>query len=721
MKFLLFLLLLTPLFLQAQPSKTWDLEELEYIDISYLAGISCDSVGNIVGGCDRGALVSHNRGKTWDLVELDEPLGPSAAGKEGFFLAYRDSAVWRSTDAGQSWEKVYTASFNRFITWIAILPDGKALLNFRFQPELYLSTDSGTSWNMLEDPSGINMTALNLARHPNGRFYSVELNWVSSFDTIENRWVRYRNAPNSMRFIAIDADGRIVVAGPGGISQSIDEGNSWRTIETGFPATEIKGLAAGSEGVFFINTYQGLYAYNPTEKKWELTSLSDGGYIRPTVWSVQSVPQPDGTLKIYTTSDYEDQAGSIFVNVSTDNGLTWQESFTDRFSASTFRYAGLAPDRSILAIGLFSMKSSTGNTVLNESRLWKSTDDGKNWYTVSVVSSDLNGPYKGPGGELLFVDGAFGSRAIQRSIDNGESWYQWSDILPWFLSILSVANDGRMFASTNDILARSDDHGKTWEAYDYNFPSSSSAYSINAYSVSTSGELAVSKKRDVYYSSDDGITWTREPSPIKTEGIEDLVFTRSGTLLLALEDGSLWKKGTPDSAWTNFSTVGVVQNFQIDSVGGIYAQLSSAVKYSPDEGKSWELVFAGTASTIGRVSIQEDDNIYIPSKGKILRHPVPVPLSVPHRSRENRNVYHLKFTSLSPTEPGNIEFTLPATTNVLLELVDVQGHGVTLLNKTPLSSGTHRYDLPEHLASGRYIVKLCTEDGCEIARGVIVR
>ena len=459
-----------------------------------------------------------------------------------------------------------------------------------------------------------------------------------------------------------------------------------------------------------------MYSYDPIQKSWKEDSLIDK-YLRPKVQSLQSVSQQDGSLYIYAVSTYEDQPGSNFVILSTDNGVSWQESYSDRFSASTILNVNLTPDFSILAHSSFSMKNpSSGNTVLVESRLWKSTNDGKDWHTV-LNSLYVLGPYRGPDGELFFTNTK--SRTIHRSTDNGDSWYQWNDTLPWTLGYIGIDTYGRMYGTTNDVFARSDDHGKTWYSFNYEFPSNYTPDFIRGYSVGPDRRLVVYKQWDIYYSSDDGVTWTHEAYPFQVKDVENIVYTRSGKLLLSLEDGSLWKKESTDSSWNKTINLGVIDNFLTDSVGGIYAENGRRVWYSPDEGTSWELA-TNEHYEYARVSIEEDNNVYVPAVGKILRHPVPVPLSVPFMTAQNRERYGLQLHTHTEAGSGVIEFTLPATTNVLLQLVDVKGQTTILVNNESLSSGIHHYDLPEGLASGRYIVRLCTEDGCESTGGVVM-
>jgi hypothetical protein len=64
--------------------------------------------------------------------------------------------------------------------------------------------------------------------------------------------------------------------------------------------------------------------------------------------------------------------------------------------------------------------------------------------------------------------------------------------------------------------------------------------------------------------------------------------------------------------------------------------------------------------------------------------------------------------------PASVEFDLASSQQVKLEIIDVLGREISILNKPRLETGHHEIDISEQvrgLLSGVYFIRLRTEEG----------
>lgn len=158
--------------------------------------------------------------------------------------------IWRSTDAGDSWEPVDDFMANLNVTSLvrdAVDPDivyagtGEGLAGTSPGDGIFQSTDGGVTWSQLVSTTGWDFRYVNrLAVHPNdaGTVYAATGSgslFVS--DDQGTSWTELIDRPEQMTDIKVHpADDDIILLGSlGGGYRSEDGGATWRNLSTGLP------------------------------------------------------------------------------------------------------------------------------------------------------------------------------------------------------------------------------------------------------------------------------------------------------------------------------------------------------------------------------------------------------------------------------------------------------------------------------------------------------
>ncbi len=226
-----------------------------------------------------GTWKTNNAGQTWQLLE-EAPISSTALSlNKGdtsiIYLADRSSpTVWKSDDAGLSWNMVVDFSSDGALLVMRVFADGNNIFASTFNPvlgggKLYKSTDAGLSW---QDITG--------------------------------------TLPKGILDIAVDpsnSDIVYVTTNINGVFKSLNGGTSWMKLD-GHPYV----------GVYDIEI-------NPLDTS-VLYTAARGGSL-PAWFTQISGDFPEGIV-------FEDDAG---IYKSTDAGLTWQKVLSTSVSCRTIR------------------------------------------------------------------------------------------------------------------------------------------------------------------------------------------------------------------------------------------------------------------------------------------------------------------------------------------------------------------------------------------------
>ncbi len=203
--------------------------------------------------------------------------------------------------------------------------------------------------------------------------------------------------------------------------------------------------------------------------------------------------------------------GGVFI--STNGGASWTLPTASLSSASI-------GDLAVVGTNLFAATYPAGLVV--------STDSGKSWSVVNTGFTTSGSALAVMGNTLFFQ----ANKGIERTSDNGTTWDSlntggWGNGVGW-LTVIGAD----LFAITGEVF-HSPDNGMNWIGPDsgliQHFVTGIQTYKSNRFASSFGG---------IYYSSDDGATWS-----FANEGLADtsvLALAVTDSYVLAGTDSSIW-------------------------------------------------------------------------------------------------------------------------------------------------------------------------------------
>ncbi|MBV6443540.1 MAG: Ycf48-like protein [Saprospiraceae bacterium] len=237
---------------------------------------------------------------------------------------------------------------------------------------------------------------------------------------------------------------------------------------------------------------------------------------------------PDGALVACAGNHLE-------IRRSTDGGQTWETVFTA--PASFYSDLQIMPNGDMVWFG--------GNDSQNQTIYHHSTDDGQSWTTVTMPGYNNYPLFIAPGGTFL----AKGGSGILRSVDNGQTWQEITVDGYIDLSSFAALPSGRILsaASSQNGLYFSDDDGLTWTKQ----PTEQAIYQILPVTASDGSVLGYANE-SLYRSTDGGANWEFGANGMDLAQVLQMAFASPDTFL-ALTLNGLWRTDNNGQQWTQLT------------------------------------------------------------------------------------------------------------------------------------------------------------------------
>lgn len=511
---------------------------------------------------------------------------------------------------------------------------------------VYFSSDFGASWN---NASG------NLPKNNPGCYASV-----------------YSMAVHN---------GEVLAAASNNLFISGDNGRSWKSFDSGITGPPGTYLSVPeirfAENRLYAATFQGLYESAAGDTSWSL--LLGKFPMRPSYWFCASA----GASLV--ASAYANYYNGLIEHtyVSPDHGSTWS---VDTASPVSQFYNIIPVGNEFFGVGVGVFVST------DQGRGWIETDSGlpRIGGINSIVES--NGVlYAGYGGYVL--NGNVGG--VFRSTDGGRLWFLMGlKNIPVYSLAASgkylVAQSGGAFESPSSY--RSTDGGVTWKQTNSLLPEGVLPVTV----VGEDGTFFLGTNKGVYWSGDDGTSWSRESA------------------------------GLPKDSTGAYGSISMMyQNASIPALSNMVfaASANKLYRFNSSQG-SWEVVYVGLAGSEGTISDVTADNTYlyvVTDKG-IWRNEIANLSSLGAAIFDNiPSGFFLSQNYPNPFNPSTvIEFVVPSSGFVSLKVYDVLGREVATLVDGRESAGTHSVVFNgSKLASGVYFYSL-TAPGVQILRKMLL-
>jgi photosystem II stability/assembly factor-like uncharacterized protein len=562
---------------------------------------------------ERGVYRSKNGGESWELVlQVSEDAGCVDLAMDpenprilyaGFWDIQIDtwmldsggpgSGLWRSTDGGDSWEKLSHSGLGlpseegATIGKIAVAvapsaPHRVYVLTEESSPRLYRSDDGGDSWGLVLTNHSINERApyyTRIAVDPENkeRVYFVTVSFNMSLDGGKTLVDNPPQGGGDTHDMWIDPlnPARMMVADDGGANFSLDHGESFQRID--LPIAQMYRVSVDDQIPYNVygNRQDGYSYRGPSNSRtgviplglWKGVGGCESGF---------SIPEPldpdhvwagcyDGGIEVYNH-----RTGQVRnVRVWPEAGYGWPP------AELRYRWHWIVP---------LLVSRHDGSVYAGSQYVHRTRDRGQSWEIISGdLTRDMEEHQQNSGGvatdNLMTYDGSVlyslaespfrqgllwaGSYdgLVHVSQDGGETWTELSGnipSMPRFGSVGSIAPsphaegtayitvDAHQLADFDPYIYRTRDYGATWTRIDRGIERSPHSFAhIIVEDPARPGLLYAGTDNAVWASLDDGANWIKlrtnmPPAPVYwltvQERFGDLVVATYGRGFYILDD-----------------------------------------------------------------------------------------------------------------------------------------------------------------------------------------
>ena len=492
-----------------------------------------------------------------------------------------NSAIWRSNDGGVTWKKLSEGLPKGPLGKIglAMAPSEPSHIYALIEAKkgvLWDSKDLGDHWNQVSDKRelaarGFYFTKLEVAPDNPNRLYFLSFDVLMSEDGGKTyKKISGRNhVDNHAIWIDPQNSNRIINGNDGGVYLSTDAGQTWRYLDN-IPIEQFYMVATDDNSPYLL--CGGLQDNNG----WcgPSNSLSRGGVIGADWWTVVGgdgeyvVPAGNKSNLIYA-----DSQGGHIARVNATNGMSYEVRpylFTQGHMAPSelkYRFNWTSP---------IVVSSTDPHTVyLVGNVVFKSTDGGENWTPISpdLTRNDKSKQISSGGPIFYDLSGAetfdtalsmiispvdanvmwvgTDDGLVQMTRDGGKTWNKVSDNIkglpewgrvqqveasPFDAGSAYVAFDLHEMENNKPYVYKTKDYGKTWTAIIKGLPESDPARVVRE-NPNKKGWLVAGTETGLFYSANDGESWTPIKSELPTVPIYDLKFVKKTHDLLVASHG----------------------------------------------------------------------------------------------------------------------------------------------------------------------------------------
>ena len=515
-----------------------------------------------------------------------------------------NSGIYRSNDGGATWKKM-TEGLPKGVVGrigLAVAPSNNnhvyALVNAKNKGGLYDSNDLGDHWKLVSSDTrliyrGFYFTTLHVSPDSENHVYFESFNILESFDGGKTANIIGRQVHPDHHSMWIDPQDpkRLIEGNDGGVFISHDAGKTFRFLDN-LPIEQFYMVATDGEKPYMLcgglqdnNGWCGpsntLARGGISGLEWFTSNGGDGEYV---------VPAGKKSDIIYASS----QNGSI-QRLNYKDGMSqsirpYMHGVDDMAPADLkYRFNWTSP----IAVSPTDPKT----VYIGGNVLFKSTDAGKNWTAISgdltrndktkqqssggLVELDLSGAETYdtllsmaiyPQDEKVIWTGS-DDGVVSVTKDGGKTWAnvtpkgipEWGrlqqiEVSPFSPDTAYAAFDYHELDNNKPYVFKTHDGGKTWTAINKGLPDNDPARVVRE-NPNKKGMLVLGTDTGLFYSMNDGDSWTPIKSNFPTAAIYDIKFEKAskdllvashGRGLFVLDDVTPLEEYTPEVAKQDF-------------------------------------------------------------------------------------------------------------------------------------------------------------------------
>ena len=396
-------------------------------------------------------LYSSDVGKNWQIIS-EAPTAPylllNPKNSNAVFIKNDNKTLWRSYDKGFSWTQIRT--FEQLLNRIAISPADTSIIYAASDFSLFKSTDSGDNWFKVYAPPDTNYFGVD----------QIEVNPVNSnllfikaggnlYKSLDGGISFSKTTIYDMSFFAVNPiDPNIIYVTIGDpffapisdIRKTTDGGSTWFSIRNDIPAeyvtaNSIKINPQKPDEIYVDLSGLGIFISTNGGSNWKRSNLcfSDVGDI---------YLNPDSTGHILSA-----QAG-WGVMKTIDGGENWNHPLFEGWIGSLLGYKLI-----------FNPIIHNKGFLKSQGDLYKTTDYGNVWYKSGFPQNIKYISYHTFLPEELFTSGDEGTFY---SVDDGMNWEKVSDAKSLGNFVFHPDSANVIYTYIFDAIRKSTDGGKNW-------------------------------------------------------------------------------------------------------------------------------------------------------------------------------------------------------------------------------------------------------------------
>lgn len=666
--------------------------------------------GSVWGpGGDRGLYKTVDGGNTWTkILEVSENTGinnivfdprepdvlyaTSEQRRRHVFTKIGggpESHVYKSTDAGKTWEKIENGlpTVDKGGWGIAVSPANPDIIYLiveaaEDQGGFFRSTNRGASWEKMSNHTS------------SGQYYNeifcdpVDVNKIYSVETITHvtvdagkTWTPVgldgRHVDDHVTWIDPKDTKHIMIGGDGGLYESYDEGKNW-IFKSNLPVTQYYRVAVDNAYPFY-NVYGGtqdnnsmggpsqtLKADGIVNDDWIVTNGGDG------FWSAIDPENPD---IVYAESQY---GGMVRYDKKSGEAIDIRPE--PRKGELSYKWYWDTP--------LFISPHKNTTIYCAANKVFKSTDRGDHWEVISddlTSQTDRNSfPAMGkfwsaeavakdvstsPFGTIVSLDEsplrtnllfAGTDDGVISVTENGKDWVKYNKFpgIPEYTYVSDIMadkfNENIVYAAFNNhkrddfkpYLLKSTDKGKTWKSISANLPENGMVHSINQDFINPN-LLFVGTEFGFFFSIDGGEKWIQIKNGLPTIPVRDIAIQkRENDLVLAtfgrgfyiIDNYQPLRELNKDLVEKDFYIFPVKDALMFNRIGGRYGQGATYFKApNPEFGAVFTYYNKNAIKTQKQIRKEKDSELF--KEGKKIN----IPSYLDLRKEETELKPHLLF------------------------------------------------------------------------------
>lgn len=514
-------------------------------------------------------------------------------------LAGTYNGVWISTNSGDDWKKIESATMPINIDSLAIDPNDPNIMYAGTFWRAYKTSDGGKNWRLIKEGmiDDSDVFAIDIDTRNADHIIASACSGIYESWNKGEKWAKVNGIPSQSRrtrdiLMNPGQPGTIYAGTTEGFWMSTDNGKRWALTTT--RQLEVNSISVHPDEpnrVYIGTNNYGVMVSNDGGKNF---TPSNGNFSSRLAYSI--TPDIEQSNRLYATT-INTATGGGFIFVSTDDGLTWLPTMKNITLGTLIPYSMLqdktAPNTIYLATNL---------------GMYRSLDRGNSWGQLSApapkpvrrtATSRRTATRKGKAVAKKTVP------VKPAPVDNNAAAATEVKLVPALVdkvNVLTYTEDGKngMFAGTVKGLYRTYDPAKGWEKLSFGAGIDEQVYAVVTSAQNPDTIFVGTAVSGLIVSNDSGQTWRKvsviaDNIPVSAIAIDPqdpkTVYVGTiQTLYISRDGGNTWMRRGGNLPLGNYNSILINPRNSKEVFVGSALESNGGIYQSTDAGENWKRV-----------------------------------------------------------------------------------------------------------------------------------